>query len=324
MFRIIFILICLLMFPQGAFANPKVLLIESYHSDFYWDKQYTEGIKSEVTNAQWFHFQMDTKRLSEEYFAERADLAWKYYLECKPDIVVLGDDNALKYLGERFLETDTPVVFLGINSNPRDCVKLHKNITGVLERPLYKRSIFYLQEIVKQKDTKVLFLLDEGHTSKLVVDFVFQGQQYFDDAGVHADISMESDFGKWQQLVLNAKSNGYDYIIIGLYHRVFWDNRHVSSEDVLHWTTVNSPLPVFAFWGFSVGKGKAIGGMVIDGFEQGVAAGKIVNDILDGAKVESIVPTVAERGRLVFSRSGLEQWGLTLPKSIEIRSTMIE
>ena len=36
----------------------------------------------------------------------------------KPDVVLLGDDNAAKHIGAQLLDSSTPVVFWGINGLP--------------------------------------------------------------------------------------------------------------------------------------------------------------------------------------------------------------
>ena len=72
-----------------------------------------------------------------------------------------------------------------------------------------------------------------------------------------------------EEAVLNAKKNGYEAIFIGLYHTLVDDDgKHVSEQTVLEWTSAHSPVPLFCFWEFSVGKGKAIGGLVLDGRDQ--------------------------------------------------------
>ena len=77
---------------------------------------------------------------------------------------------------------------------------------------------------------------------------------------------MLGDYSLWQEAVLNAKKNGYEAIFIGLYHTLVDDDgKHVSEQTVLEWTSAHSPVPLFCFWEFSVGTGKAIGGLVLDG-----------------------------------------------------------
>ncbi len=69
---------------------------------------------------------------------------------------------------------------------------------------------------------------------------------------------------------MNAKKEGYGAIILGLYHTLVDDRgRHVDDEQVARWTSKHSPVPVFGFWDFSVGKGLAMGGLTLDSEPQG-------------------------------------------------------
>ncbi len=292
------------LFAVGAHAKPKVLLIESYHSEYVWDIESTSGLESVLNNkVELLNFQMDTKRIQEDKYAASAEAAWEYYLKTKPDVVVLADDNALKYLGSRFIDTETPVVYMGINNNPRKYIPLNRNITGVLERPLYKRTIKYLNDILQLGHKKILILLDKSTTTVVFKESVFKSSNCITVGGIVTDIKLISSFSKWKEIVLDTQKEGYGAIVIGLYHRVFENAKYVDSEEVLEWTSANTPVPLFAFWAMSVGKGKAIGGMVISGEEQGKAAGLMVLDIIGGKPVQKIRPAIPQQGKFLFSKT---------------------
>ena len=260
--------------PTTAMAKQKVLVIESYHSGFAWDKSYIRGLQSVLKEEfALLYFQMDTKRLAVNLHQQQADNAWQYFQQSKADIVILGDDNALKYLGPRFSKTDVPVVFLGINNNPRH-YNLHnsKNITGVLERPLIKRSI---SSIAQGKAKKVLLLFDNSHTSKTILEEKFANNKQRIISNIEVDIALINDWDSWQEKVLSSTQKQYDILFIGLYHTIIdQHNNHIPATEVLSWTIQNTPIPPFSFWDFSVGKGKAIGGLVLVGYEQGLLAGE--------------------------------------------------
>ena len=306
-------------------ARPKVLLIESYHAEYAWDQEQRAGLESVFQDqVELYNFQMDTKRINTDQYFGKADLAWQYYLKIKPDVVILSDDNALMLLEGRFLETDTPVVYMGINNNPRSYGPLGKNITGVLERPLYKRTIKYLKDLILLRKDKVLILLDKGTTSEVFRQSVFHDQQNMEISGVVAEVKSFLNYSKWQNAVKSARENGYKAIVIGLYHCLFEDGVNVDGEDVLAWTSENTPVPLFAFWEMSVGKGKAIGGMVLSGKVQGRAAANIVMKILDGTPVNSITPIIPDQGDFVFSRHELERWKIRLPRYIKEQARMLQ
>ncbi|TIH18469.1 hypothetical protein D0S45_04430 [Marinifilum sp. JC120] len=306
-------------------AKPKVLFIESYHAEYAWDQEQRAGLESVFQDqVELCNFQMDTKRVTAAQYLEKAELAWQYYLKINPDVVVISDDNALMLLAGRFLKTETPVVYMGINNNPRNYTPLGRNITGVLERPLYKRTVKYLKDLLIFGEGKTLILLDKGTTSQVFKHSVFRDSDSMVIGGIKADVRSFADYGRWQEAVERASNDGYKAIVIGLYHRLFEDGHNIDGEEVLRWTSENSPVPVFAFWEMSVGKDKAVGGMVLSGEVQGRAAGKIVMKILDGVPVSSIQPVIPTQGEFVFSQSELDRWKIRLPHYIKDQARMLK
>lgn len=313
------IVLCLLLLtalPAPALAQlPKVLVINSYHADYPWVLEHNDVLRSELKREADLHFcYMDTKRLPRSSHSSVAELAYKDYLALKPDVVVLADDNALLWLGQRIVAHGTPVVYLGINNNPRKLMEHPELATGVLERPLFKRSILYIDELLGGKVKKCLVLFDASETALAITDLVYHGRKRAAFSHVVTEIQLTKTVFEWKQAVLDAKKNGYDIIIMGLYQSL-WDENgtHVPDEEIARWTSRFSPVPVFAFWDFSIGKGLAVGGFALVGKYQGIEAAKLIRRVLRGEKPESISPVIAENGRLIFSRSELDRWRLTIP-----------
>ena len=139
-----------------------------------------------------------------------------FWLNKGPDVVVLTDDYALKSLGQFLVDRDIPVVFLGINGNARGYVHNVRKITGVFERPLVKRSVAYLREIIGPG--KFLVLMDDSLSSRVFVRESLGGKLDLDVSGAHAHIKLIQEFRDWQANVKKAKANGYSCIVIGTYH----------------------------------------------------------------------------------------------------------
>ncbi|RMF13174.1 MAG: hypothetical protein D6758_13645, partial [Gammaproteobacteria bacterium] len=99
--------------------------------------------------------------------------------------------------------------------------------------------------------------------------------------------------------------------------------KHVGAQTVLDWTSANTPLPLFAFWDFAVGPGKAVGGLVLFGKEQGVLAGRLADLILHGAQPSTLAPITAKNGRYLYSQNELKRWKLEVPTFIRYQSDFI-
>jgi ABC-type uncharacterized transport system substrate-binding protein len=257
---------------------------------------------------------MDTKRHPDDNFDKIAEQALAFYKKIKPDLVVLGDDNAINYLANEIASQGTPVVFLGMNENPRHKGLVgHPKITGVLERPLLKRNISEMSQLMGGIK-KALVLFDSSNVALTAIEDEFKTQTDLRVGQTRVNSQLIGDYSLWQEAVLNARKNGYEAIFIGLYHTlVDADGKHVSEQTVLEWTSAHSPVPLFCFWEFAVGKGRAIGGLVLDGHDQGTKAAELVNAILAGAQPKTLAPRAALRGEYVFSKHELARWQLTLP-----------
>jgi ABC-type uncharacterized transport system substrate-binding protein len=301
-----------------------ILVIQSYHNENAWDISYKKGLE-EVLGREHdlVYFEMDTKRLPESEFNMRAAQAWQAYRALQPDLVILGDDNALKYLGAKFKDTETPVVYLGINANPRKYgVTRAVNITGVIERPLLRRSILMLKKMLPLK--RALVLLDSKETSRVIKEDIFHGQGSMNLAGIKIDIRLISTFEEWQKQVKRARERKYDVLVAGLYHTLVDRNgEHVDPEHVITWTSANSQVPPFGFWDFSVGADKNIGGYVIFGYEEGRLAGEIAQDVLAGDK-RHVRSETGGQGRFMFSKKQLDKWGIELPEEIRRPATFVD
>lgn len=309
------LLYCLTFFSLNCFAT-SILVIESYHADHPWSQNYRQGLQSTLSkHATISYFEMDTKRLPIQRHQEQADKAWQQYQQLTPDIVIIADDNALQTLAPRLLKTTTPVIYFGINANPRKYgITGAQNFTGVLERPLLKRSIMMLREFISIQ--KALVLFDDSETSKVVLSDVFYGQTTMSIGGIQVDFRQHSQLSQWQQSVKSAKAQNYDAIIIALYHTLKDDQgKHVDSEQVIRWTSENTPVAPFGFWEFSVAKDKNIGGYVISGYQEGKQAGEIALDYIKHNAFTNKHLT-GSHGQLVFSKTQLQKWDIELPNKL--------
>ncbi len=299
-----------------AESQKHILVIESYHKEHIWVAACRSGLKKRLgnQNVKFSYFEMDTKRIPKNQIQLNADKAWKLYLSLKPDLVVLGDDHAISLLGPKLKqEGKTPVVYMGLNNNPRkyDLFPV-ENITGVLERPHMKRSVRLIKQLLDNKAKKVLILFDNSNTSEIAIEEAFRGKNNLKLLNVQVEVLSEGNWEKWQSTVKLLKSDGYDAVVIGLYHTLTdASGKHIGNEVVAEWTAQNTPVPPFAFWDITVSKDKAIGGLVLFGESQGESAAELIIKIFNGASPQNLHPVISERGKLLFSRAGLKKWGLS-------------
>lgn len=156
--------------------KPRILYVDSYHPEYLWVQEITEGIlqtlaitvdangelddsESSVT-LRIVH--MDTKRNKTEGFKQKASLEVKELIDrWQPDVVIASDDNASKYLIQPYYKNaDIPFVFCGVNWDASVYGFPYDNVTGMIEVTLVPQ----LLEILGQYATGTRIGLIAGNT----------------------------------------------------------------------------------------------------------------------------------------------------------------
>lgn len=318
---------CLVFVFFGTVAlarTPVVLIVESYHPVLAWTAQCEEGIREALDGGfDVRSFFMDTKRIPESDFALSASRAWEAFQSIKPDLVMLGDDNALSMLGPRVAETGTPIVYFGINNNPRNYfTQLPSNMAGVLERTPVIPWLRHLTEIMPLA-RRVLVLLDNSLTSDSIVDLVFQGRAYIHVGKLAVEFHVASDWADWQDRIREASD--YDFVLTPTFHALRSSEGYIDIPDVVSWTSSNSPVPVFSNQDYTIGEDGFTGALVLVGTQHGRLAGEIARRILEGTFSPQNAPFLTDRaGQFYFSRKQLDRFGILLPEEIRGNSLILD
>ena len=311
-------------------ANNEILVIHSWH-DILWDRLWELGLSEKLGDQyQLTRMDIDAMRLSDEQRTKRVEEIWKYYLKLQPGLVILGDDVALKEFGWR-LENLTPTVYLGINHNPRKYFTdglIPENITGVIERPLYRRAVHLLVDLLPAGSKRLMLINDSPVELGSVTDIneIFRGSTSVRVENIDIDLHIATSWEQWQETVLNAKNNGYDAILFdSRYLLRDASNRYVEPEPgVVRWMARNSPVPIFNFYEDSIGPGLSTGGWVVSGYEIGRIAADFVIQIMNGKKPGELPPYHFNHGEYIFSREQLEYWNIQLPDAIKENAKFAE
>ena len=304
----------LLLLAQPAFAGQqKVLVIHSYDERLAWTRQCNKGIRSALPDTVSLKtIYLNTKSIPEAEHRGRAMEAFETFRGSNPDLVMLGDDNALRLLGPLIAETGVPIVYFGINSNPRDYFDtLPQNVFGVIERIPVFPWIRWLLQIMPETES-ALVLMDGSPTADSILKTTFKGRKSVTVDGKVVDCDSVADWSKWKRRVLESK---YDFILMPIYHALRDDSgKHVPYDKVVAWMSENSRSPVFATQDYAVGDHGIVGALVVVGEEHGLHAGLIAKGILEGERVPAVATADDQQGRLFFNRKQLERFGIVLPE----------
>lgn len=168
----------------------RILVVSSYHRDYLWTHDTQHGLVAAMLHYGY----LDDPRQGEDFSATDQVESSKVVLKklwmdskrrdsvadmaraterilaqidrFKPDLVLLGDDNAVKYIGSQLLDTAIPVVFWGVNGLPLKYGLIDSmdhpghNITGVWQRGYYQDALQLLHKLVPGAKTFAILACD--------------------------------------------------------------------------------------------------------------------------------------------------------------------
>ncbi|QYJ90214.1 ABC transporter substrate-binding protein [Shewanella halotolerans] len=323
------ILACLLLLWASLPASAaRLMFIHSYHEGYPWVQDYRQAILENLSEpTKMAELFLDSKRLPRDAYVKRADDAWEAVKRDKPDIIILADDNAISLLSERIATTKTPVVFLGLNTNPRDHgLPTYRQFTGILERPLFKRSLLLVDCLLPGNEAKKLLILsDNSATSRAAFSPISADFKPIKIGKLTIAFTLTNSAEEWKQAVIGAKKAGYQGIFTGLYHTLTTSGGdYLEASETIAWTAEHSPVPHFGFWDFTVGRHANPGGYVLNGYEHGLLAAKLINRLLAGDQASSLGYISDSKGAFRFSLSGVAKWHLSIPKEIAEKADWVE
>jgi ABC-type uncharacterized transport system substrate-binding protein len=191
----------------------KIVYINSYHRGHPPSDQITAALIENLPadSFEIFAYFMDTKRNpSREYIENRAAELLDSIKEIKPDLLVVSDDNAVKYLVEPHFQNNTmPVVFCGVNWSAQQYNLSEVNITGILEL-LPVAELLITMKSYYPSIQKLLVLNENTTTSRKTAQLL---DTLFNRIGISATHELVDDFDSWK-VVFKEANQSYDIIYL--------------------------------------------------------------------------------------------------------------
>lgn len=290
-------------------TQKKIMVVYSYHPGYEWQAEEDSGLMDVFGKYRFIveRFDLDTKRNTDPVWAEQiTHEALMKIEEFQPDVILVCDDNACKMIATRFIGSETPVVFCGMNADPQEYGLPAANITGVVEREFWKESIAFIKELVPDIQ-KVVIMLDSSITARKSAGRISKL-----DLADSIDVFLTNDYNRWKGKVLGIQDSSY---AIGMFvHATLTDSAHIGSVDqdeVLAWTLANSRLPEFGIMDFTVRNG-ALCGYCESGYGQGKLAAEMAVRILEGESPGEIPIASSPEGKRLINRERARQLGVVV------------
>lgn len=331
----------------------RIFIVSSYHRTYLWSQSTQKGVGAalmkygyldndaqaqqlagsdavESTRAVIRKDWMDTKRKD-----SRADMAGATarimvaLRAFKPDVVLLGDDNAARYIGGQLLDTATPVVFWGINGLPLKYGLVDsmdapgRNVTGVWQSGYHKESLDLLKRLVPKARTFAILACDSESSRpniKMIEQLAQRGSlplQLTDKAVTNSVEEFKS-----RAVELSKKVDAF----FMLNHDTLRDSKgnHVDMLEVGRWYLNNIRIPEASHEDQFV-----LEGMLLtandSGFNQGHLAVEMAAGILEkGLNPARMAVRTPERGPYLVNRNRARQLGISLDEAMYLIDELVD
>ena len=287
---VLMVLFFVSVFSQTVVASKKkILYIDSYHAEYIWSDDITNGITSvldERDDIELQIFRMDTKRNKSEAFKKEAAVNARKLIESwEPDVVIASDDNASKYVIAPYCKgTELPVVFCGLNWDASVYGFPTKNITGMVEVALYESVIERLRGFARGE--KIGYLAS---------DTVSERKEY-ENIAKRFDAKLEArfvtTFSELKKAYLELQSQT-DMVLIQECRSV----EDFNHKEMVEFVTMNTSVPTGALQKYLIHYTLLTYSKV--GEEQGEYAAKTALEIIDGKSPQDF-PVVANKNAKIY------------------------
>jgi len=269
---------------QQKIEKPKIVYVNSYHRGH----PSSDKIMDAILNAfpsdsfQLVNYIMDTKRnSSQDYVENKAAQIFDSIRIIEPDVVIVSDDNAVKYLIQPYFSgVDLPVVFCGVNWSDTEYDLKAVKVTGMLEILPLAETLITMKSFYPEMK-KLLVLTENTTTSrkeKLILDSLYNR------VGLTVEHELVDDFESWKTHFEEGNKT-YDIIYISTNGAIKgWNNAEAEN-----FVSKNILVPVVTCEDFMMPY--AVFGITKVAEEQGIWAATTAKKILKGENPSDIPVT---------------------------------
>lgn len=293
-------------------AEPTCLWISSYHQGYEWNDGIEKGIEKGLAGVcRLERFFMDTKRNTDSSFGEAKALeALALIKRIKPQVIILSDNNASRYLAVPYLKNKSiPLVFCGLNWNAEVYEYPWPNATGMVEVAPVLPLLTEIKKVVP-KPRHGLYLSSDVITEQIDAKHY---QQEFAEGGVDVDIRLVNTLDDW--IASYRDGQKYDFLVLGNNAGINdWDVSRAAKVAFEYAQRISVTNYDWMMFYAMVGKSKMPE-------EQGLWAAQVAAEILKGASPDDFPVVTNRRWNLFVNPVLLERAGIILDSAF-VRSAI--
>jgi ABC-type uncharacterized transport system substrate-binding protein len=324
---------------QAKDGKWKIAVISSYHREYLWSQDTNSGVVAAFLEFKYLDSQKEADAYTKKDFIEsRRAVIKKFWMDTKrkssskdialslqriiseinqfkPDIILLGDDNAANYIGNQYLDTETPIVFWGINGLPLKYGLLDSlenpghNVTGIYQAGYLLECVDYLKKLLPEIKT-IAILSDDSETGRSKAKELINLSEAGKLPIVITGTVITNSYKDWKEKALELAKRSDSFFVLN--HNTLKDENGMVLDqlDAGAWYLQNIIKP-------DVGHEKQFAeeGVLIavddSGFKQGYEAVKIMQQILEkGKKPSEISPYAPDRGAVIVNKQRAKMLGI--------------
>jgi PAS domain S-box-containing protein len=307
--------------PSPIFSDPprpvnrNIFYLCSYDQQMSWSTTILQGVKDvlrpEENNLTLHIFNMDSKQFYDpKYFDAVRDFLAIKYRDLSFSLILCSDNNAFELLRAHrdTLFPGVPVVFCGVNLSQSGSIQGLKGFTGISETP-------------SALDTVQIILRNHPETRRILIlnDYLETGRLWKQD--IEQELSVLSDriqFIHNENLPLDelkrqiAALGPGDVVLLGVYY-TDRDGQSFTYEKTGALLAGASSVPVYCLADVHMGSG-VVGGMILDGYQQGKAMAQMALRVLAGEDPDNIPVAGRENNRPIFDYHQLKRFHIPLDR----------
>jgi ABC-type uncharacterized transport system substrate-binding protein len=334
-------------------GKKRIFIVSSYHRAYLWSQSTQKGVGAALLKFGYLDNASQVQQLAEtDAVTSRRAIIRKDWMDTKrrdsradmasatarimtairafqPDLVLLGDDNAARYVGGQLLDTATPVVFWGINGLPLKYGLVDsmdspgRNVTGVWQSGYHKESLDLLKRLVPKARSFAILACD-SESSRPNVKMIEQLAQRGSLPLQLIDKVVTNSVEEFKARALDVSRRVDAFFMLN--HDTLRDARgnHVDMLEVGRWYLNTIRIPEASHEDQFV-----LEGMLLtandSGFNQGHLAIEMAVGILDkGLHPARMAVRTPERGPYLVNRHRARQLGINLSEAMYLIDELVE
>jgi diguanylate cyclase (GGDEF)-like protein len=322
----------ILLFASSSIAGPKVLLLNSYHSQYEWTHANNQGIQqvlsSEISDEDIYIEFMDSRRFNDTPSHRQAlvNLYQDKYSQLKPNIIISTDDFALDFLIQYRDEIfpGIPVVYNGIHSDPTEKLAGLSGFVGIVEGEAIAENLQLITRLHNNKIDEIIVLSDKSAQGTYFSEKVLALKKNWHHPAI--ELTLQDDYS-FEELLYqvnnqsqsNSKGKGKAYFMSVLSKDS--QDRYFSYSHDIPTLTRYSKSPIYGMWGTPfLGLG-IMGGYMNNPLLHGRNTAHIALDLLSGTDPKSIAQNIESQFLPRFDNRQLKKFNINvkdLPNESEI------